>query len=179
MNQLTSLVIKSVMCVLCLGCNSGQATSHAMPVAPDFALRNLHGDVVRLSSFRGHTVVLDFWASWCPPCIAQVPSMRRLTDKYKPQGVIVLDIDVLDEQEIVQKFLAEHGHFGSDVLLTLTDESTMSAFGVEQFPSTIVVDKRGRIVASYSGGASDDFAKLEATIRRLTFPSPAQRTAKN
>jgi hypothetical protein len=65
------------------------------------------------------------------------------------------------------------------VLLTLTDESTMSAFGVEQFPSMIVVDKRGRIVASYSGGAPDDFAKLEATIRRLTFPSPAQRTAKN
>jgi hypothetical protein len=93
--------------------------------------------------------------------------MRRLTDKYKPQGVIVLDIDVLDEQEIVQKFLAEHGHFGSDVLLTLTDESTMSAFGVEQFPSTIVVDKRGRISQNsrqLSGGSH--FLRLLKGLRR-------------
>ncbi len=179
MNQLTRLAIKLVLCILCLACNSGQATSHVTPVAPDFALRNLDGDVVRLSSFRGHTVVLDFWASWCPPCIAQVPSMRRLTDKYKHQGVIVLDINVLDEQIIVQEFIAAHGHFGSDVLLTLTDESTMSAFGVEQFPSTIIVDKGGRIVARYSGGGPDDFARIEATVSRLTSPLSSRRVAKN
>lgn len=91
----------------------------------------------------------------------------------------MLDISVLDEQQVVEKFIAEHGHFGSDVLLTLTDESTMNAFGVEQFPSTIIVDKGGRIVATYSGGAPDDFAKIEATVRRLIFPSSAQRKAKN
>jgi hypothetical protein len=105
--------------------------------------------------------------------------MRRLTDKYKHQGVIVLDINVLDEQKTVQEFIAEHGHFGSDVLLTLTDESTMSAFGVEQFPSTIIVDKGGRVVARYSGGAPDDLAKIEATVRRLLSDSSPQRTGKN
>jgi hypothetical protein len=105
--------------------------------------------------------------------------MRRLTDKYKHQGVIVLDINVLDEQKIVQEFIAAHGHFGSDVLLTLTDESTMSAFGVEQFPSTIIVDKGGRIVARYSGGGPDDFARIEATVSRLTSPLSSRRVAKN
>jgi hypothetical protein len=104
--------------------------------------------------------------------------MRQLTEKYKSQGVIVLDINVLDEQKVVEKFISEQGHFGSDVLLTLTDEGTMSAFGVEQFPSTIVVDKRGRIVARYSGGAPDDFAKIEATVRGLTSPLSSRRVAR-
>lgn len=171
--------IRLLISISLLSFASGRAASRTAPVAPDFALRNLNGDVVRLSGFREHTVVLDFWASWCPPCIAQVPSMRRLTDKYKHQGVIVLDINVLDEQKTVQEFIAEHGHFGSDVLLTLTDESTMSAFGVEQFPSTIIVDKGGRVVARYSGGAPDDLAKIEATVRRLLSDSSPQRTGKN
>jgi len=105
--------------------------------------------------------------------------MRRLTKKYKSQGVIVLDINVLDERKVVEKFIAEHGYFGSDVLLTLSDESTMSVFGVEQFPSTIIVDKTGRIVATYSGGAPDDFARIETTVRRLISPSSSQRTARN
>jgi hypothetical protein len=105
--------------------------------------------------------------------------MRQLTEKYKSKGVIVLDINVLDEQKIVQKFIAEHGYFGSDVLLTLTDEGTMSAFGVEQFPSTIIIDKSGRIVARYSGGAPDDFAKIEATVSRLTSSMSSRRVAKN
>ena len=83
----------------------------------------------------------------------------------------MLDIDVLDEEKTVEKFIAEHGRFGSDVLLTLADESTMTAFGVEQFPATIIVDKGGRIVARYSGGAPDDFAKIVATVKRLTSPS--------
>lgn len=179
MNPPTKPAIQLVLCAMFLAWASSPATARIAPPAPDFALQNLNGEVVRLSSFRGHTVVLDFWASWCPPCVAQVPSMRRLTEKYKSQGVIVLDISVLDEQKVVEKFIAEHGHFGSDVLLTLTDESTMNAFGVEQFPSTIIVDKGGRIVATYSGGAPDDFAKIEATVRRLIFPSSAQRKAKN
>jgi hypothetical protein len=105
--------------------------------------------------------------------------MRRLTEKYKSHGVIVLDINVLDERKVVQNFIAVHGYFGSDVLLTLTDESTMSAFGVEQFPSTIIVDKRGRIVATYAGGAPEDFAEIEATVRRLIALSSSQRTAKH
>jgi hypothetical protein len=55
----------------------------------------------------------------------------------------------------------------------------MSAFGVEQFPSTIIVDKGGRIVARYSGGGPDDFARIEATVSRLTSPLSSRRVAKN
>ncbi len=100
--------------------------------------------------------------------------MRRLTEKYKTGGVIVLNINVLDEQKAVEKFIAEHGRFGSDVLLTIEDESTVSAFGVEQFPSVIVVDKRGRIAAMFSGGATEDDARIDATIRGLTHSSDSE-----
>ena len=177
MNNLSRPGIRLVLSIGLLAFASGRAASRAAPATSDFALQNLEGKVVRLSSFRGHTVVLDFWAAWCPPCVAQVPWMRRLTEKYKSQGVIVLDINVLDERKVVQNFISEHGHFGSDVLLTLTDESTVTAFGVEQFPSTIIVDGRGRIVATFSGGAEEDFAKIDATVRRLASASGSRRKA--
>lgn len=167
MSRLIKRVRNIVLCALLVAWPSYRAAARPAPSAPNFALHNLDGEVVQLSSFRGHTVVLDFWASWCPPCIAQIPSLRRLTKKYKSQGVIVLDINVLDEQNVVEKFIAEHGEFGSDVLLTLEDESVVSAFGVEQFPSTIIVDRRGRIVATFSGGAPEDAAKIEAAVRSL------------
>lgn len=177
MNHPTRPAIQLVLCALFLACASCLAVARIEPAAPDFALRNLNGDVVRLSSFRGHTVVLDFWAAWCPPCIVQVPSMRRLAEKYKRDGVVVLNINVLDERNVVEKFIAEHGYFGSEILLT-TDESTMNAFGIEQFPSTIIVDERGRIVATFSGGAPDNFTKIEATVVRLSGSSNAQRRTK-
>ncbi len=100
--------------------------------------------------------------------------MRRLTEEYKSRGIVVLAINVLDQQEVVQKFVAEHGPFASDILLTLSDESVVRAFGVEQFPSTIIVDGTGRIVATFSGGDPSDDAGIEAALKRLA-PAPAVR----
>ncbi len=104
--------------------------------------------------------------------------MRQLTEQCKSQGIVVLDINVLDEQRVVKKFIAEHGYFRSDVLLTLTDESIVSAFRVEQFPSTIIVDRRGRIDARFSGGEPNDFPKIDRVLKRLTSPLNSRRKAK-
>jgi thiol-disulfide isomerase/thioredoxin len=138
------------------------------PLAPDFKLRNLNGDSMQLSKLRGHIVVLDFWGSWCPPCIAQVPSMRRLAEKYKRHGVIVLNINVLDDPAAVRKFIAEHGQFGSEVLLTASDETVVKAFGIEQFPSALVIDRQGRVVARVSGGGIDDVPKIDTYLSHHT-----------
>jgi len=145
-------------------------TSGAAPLAPDFTLRNLNGGSVQLSKLRGHIVVLDFWGSWCPPCVAQVPSMRRLTEKYKRDGVIVLNINVLDEPAVVRKFIADHGQFGSEVLLTASDETVVKAFGIEQFPSALIVDRRGRVVTRLSGGGADDIPRIDTYLSRHTGP---------
>ena len=150
---------------------------HAPRPAPDFTLPDLDGRPVRLSSFRGHVVVLDFWASWCPPCIAQIPSMRRIADRYKSRGVVVLDINVLDEPNVVRRFVAEHGRFGSNVLLT-ADESVANAFNVDQFPTEILIDGAGRIVATISAGDSNPLTRLSAGINRLIPPSPHPETRK-
>jgi hypothetical protein len=93
--------------------------------------------------------------------------MRRLTEDYKSKGVIVLDINMMDDEQVVKQFLVKHGTFGSQVLLT-SDESVMKAFNVEDFPSTIVIDQLGKIQAAVSGEGHDDLAAVQQALRRLT-----------
>ncbi|MEZ5042418.1 MAG: TlpA disulfide reductase family protein [Saprospiraceae bacterium] len=118
--------------------------------APDFALKNLDGKTVSLSSLAGKTIVLDFWATWCGPCKAMFPSMQQLMDQYKSaEDVTFLFIDVLErkDEEIMrdnaQQLIDKNG-FTFNVLLDSKDE-LVAKYKIGGLPTKFVIDKKGNI----------------------------------
>ena len=76
----------------------------AMPEAPDFTLVDMDGEQHKLSDFRGSTVMLNFWGTWCPPCVREMPSMERLYRKYKDRGFTVVAVNQFETEDIVFEF---------------------------------------------------------------------------
>jgi cytochrome c biogenesis protein CcmG/thiol:disulfide interchange protein DsbE len=116
--------------------------------APPFTLADLNGKPVSLSDFRGKVVVLDFWATWCPPCRAEIPDFIDLQKEYGSQGVQIVGI-ALDEPEKVLAFARQNG-MNYPVLLG-SDEVSMKYGGIEGIPTTFIIDRDGKIVNRFEG----------------------------
>jgi thiol-disulfide isomerase/thioredoxin len=119
--------------------------------APRFSLENLKGQTVHLSSLKGKTVVLDFWATWCGPCIASFPSMQRLINKYKEDtGVVFLFIDTWERKspravkQAVVKIMNEN-NYSFNVLFD-EKSTTVAAYKVEGIPAKFIINGKGEIV---------------------------------
>jgi peroxiredoxin/outer membrane lipoprotein-sorting protein len=120
-------------------------------LAPEFALRNLQGEEVRLSDLRGKIVVLDFWATWCPPCRLSMPTLELLSRQFKDKGLVVLGIDDEDPKE-QSAFLASFGYTFSSLVDPSTKVRTL--YDVEGIPATILIDRQGKIKMYDAGTAT-------------------------
>jgi peroxiredoxin len=116
--------------------------------APGFALVDLNGQSVSLMDFRGKVVVLDFWATWCPPCRREIPDFVGLQTAYGPQGLQIVGI-ALDEPEKVMTFARENG-MNYPVLIG-SDDVVAKYGGIEGIPTTFIIDRSGKIVNRFEG----------------------------
>lgn len=116
--------------------------------APDFELTTFSGEQVRLSSYRGQIVVLNFWASWCPPCREETPLLETSQDNLG-DDVVLIGIDIWDSESDARDFLEEFGV----TYIVARDESGEVAidYGVSGVPETFVIDAEGQIVARLTG----------------------------
>lgn len=118
-------------------------------MAPDFTLKNLKGKPVTLSQYRGKVVFLNFWATWCPPCRAEMPAMERLNEVYAGRDFVILAVNVEEDVAAVKTFLKEHPH--SFTVLLDPEARAQNLYGVYRFPETFLIDKRGKIDEHYLG----------------------------
>ena len=120
--------------------------------APDFSLENVHGDPVQLSAYQGQPVILNFWATWCPPCRAEMPALERVHQRYASQGLIVLAVNATaqDSEESVSRFLDEVD-ISFQVLLD-PGSTTLSSYQVQSLPTTYFIDRQGTIQDVILGG---------------------------
>ncbi|MFQ5545736.1 MAG: peroxiredoxin family protein [Acidiferrobacterales bacterium] len=118
--------------------------------APVFSLRNLAGDVVKLEQFRGQYVVLNFWATWCPPCVKEMPSMERLQQHFKDKRfrVVAISLDKEPKQK-VQSFVSKLNLTFSILL----DPKGIAAlpYGARDLPSTFILNTDGQVIAAAKG----------------------------
>ncbi|MEM9291262.1 MAG: TlpA disulfide reductase family protein [Acidobacteriota bacterium] len=114
--------------------------------APTFTLSNLAGETVRLEDFRGQTVVLNFWADWCPPCRTEIPAFSSFADR-RPD-IVVLGVAVDGTREQLQ---AASKQLGITYPVLVADEGTVAAYRVSSLPTTVVVRPDGSVRSSYAG----------------------------
>lgn len=117
--------------------------------APDFSLPSLDGDPVTLSALRGQVVFLNFWATWCPPCREEMPSIERLHRELRIEGLAVLALDVGESPAVVARFV-ESFRLSFPVLLD-ADSEVSRRYGISGLPTTVLVDRSGRVVGGAVG----------------------------
>ena len=130
--------------------------------APDFSLQTLRTDkTVTLESLRGKVVVLDFWATWCGPCVAGLPTMQKVTDAFKDRGVVFYGIDLRESADKVQNFV-DKKKWSFSVLLDQKGE-VAKKYKVNGIPHSVVIGKDGKILNVHVG-----FGGAEALEKQLT-----------
>lgn len=131
---------------LTLGC---QSKVDALQKAPDFMLKDLNGKEVSLSQFKGRVVILDFWATWCPPCRMSIPELTGLQKKFRGQGLVVIGVSLDDPARTSDLFLkAFMEKFNMNYTVLRYDMKIMEDyFGTESpaIPTMFLIDREGKI----------------------------------
>ncbi len=135
--------------------------------APAFTLQDMDEDTYSLDDYRGKVVLVNFWATWCPPCRREIPSMERLYQMVKNEGFMVLAINQWEDPDYVFAYIGQLDADPSFPILFDPESKVALAYGVKGLPTTFLIDKEGRIRYRAVGGREFDHPEVEAIIRQL------------
>ena len=151
---------------------SGETAADARPVIPavDFELEDQYGNIHRLEDYRGKTIFLNFWATWCPPCKAEMPDIQKLYEKSSTEGedaVIVLGVAAPNmgqegSEEEIAAFMEEKGY--TYPVLMDTEGELFASYGIMSFPTTFMIDRDGNVFGYVSGMLSADM--MDSIVRQ-------------
>jgi peroxiredoxin len=133
--------------------------------APEFELKGEDGKTYRLSDYRGKVVVLNFWATWCPPCRMEMPSMERARKKVQGEHIVILAVDVGEDEDTVFEFTGQYPV--TFPLLLDTDGTVIEKYPVIGLPTTFVIDPRGYVTHRAVGSREWDDEQLLGQLRRM------------
>jgi thiol-disulfide isomerase/thioredoxin len=149
-------LILPILLILFAGCNDTAEKSAEIPVATganmasDFDLVDINGEHVKLSDYRGEVVILDFWATWCPPCKKALPHLQEISSEYPESGVKVIGVSVdRDGWEKVIPFMRDNGY---DFTVVLGGADIVKAYGgINSIPTTFIIGPDGAIGDKFVG----------------------------
>jgi thiol-disulfide isomerase/thioredoxin len=117
----------------------------------DFSLLDRQGKAWRPSDFQGNFVLLNFWATWCPPCIEELPMMEALNQKFKAKNFSMIAVSVDNSWEEIDKFFQKGGSYPSFLILLDSPKAVSRSLGTEKFPETYLISKEGKILKKFVG----------------------------
>ncbi len=140
------------------------ASQPMMNKAPAFVLKDLEGKEVSSSVFANKVVLLNFWATWCPPCLAEIPALKALQNDYRAKGFEVVGISVDEDGSQAVKAFVEKKGINYSILMS-TDEVVEAYGGIRAIPTTFLISRDGKIVRKYFGEQRKSV--LEEAIKKL------------
>lgn len=134
-------------------------------LAPDFALEDLAGQRIRLKDLRGKVIFINFWATWCPPCIQEMPTMEKLHREFEKKGLMILAVNFREIPAQVTEFFKTH----KLTFTTLLDHEgkVFKLYGAWALPMSAIVNKRGELVGKVMGYRNWHSAEAKEFFRRL------------
>lgn len=132
-------------------------------VSENIELTSTEGNKIKLSDYRGKAVILDFWATWCPPCRKGIPDLISLKNDFKGKNVEIIGISM--DQETKPDVVPFIKQYGINYPVVYYDPTVLSSFGnIESIPTTYIIDKDGKIISSYVG--LTDKANLKKDVKK-------------
>lgn len=136
-------------------------------LAPDFELKDLEGNTVKLSDYRGSIVLLNFWATWCPPCKVEMPHMEKFYQDNKDKGVVVLAVNLATIEKNDADVYAFAEEYGLGMSIPLDSEGLLKQqYRVTAYPTTYFIDKEGIIKQKYPGAINYEI--MEKTVQQMS-----------
>ncbi|MEO7724373.1 MAG: TlpA disulfide reductase family protein [Chthoniobacterales bacterium] len=158
------LTLCALLFVFCLTTSAAPETPQTSMAAPDWQLKNLEGKPVKLSDFKGKVVLLNFWATWCPPCREEIPDLVSLQRQYAARGLVVLGISMDEGGPARVASFAKR--FEITYPIVMGDEKTSAAYGgIQVLPTTFIIDRKGNVVDGLQGAT--DRAGFEEKIKPI------------
>lgn len=150
--------------LLLTGCYSGSHPSRVGSAAPDFTVQDSDRKVT-LRQFRGSVVVLNFWATWCPPCLQELPSMISMQARMRDKGITVVAVSIDVDENMYHRFLKERGVN----LLTVRDpeQKTASLYGTFGWPESYIIDRNGLVRRKVVGPVDWNSPEITDFLSRL------------
>ncbi len=180
LNNIIPKTVVAVLLALCVTAASAQGlpplthqlTALKQPVsAPELSFMNMDDETIDLKALTGKVVVVNFWATWCPPCRREMGSMERLYQATRDEGVEILAVNIGEDLDTVFSFLGTVEPSPTFQMLFDNDAASMQRWGVKGLPTTFIVDTDGQIVYRAVGGREFDHPDIQTTLLNLT-PKP-------
>jgi cytochrome c biogenesis protein CcmG/thiol:disulfide interchange protein DsbE len=131
--------------------------------APEFTITTDTGKTVSLPNFGGKLLVLNFWATWCPPCIQETPSLSNFAQQFADKGVVVLGLSVDKDMNAYRAFLQKY----HPAFLTARDFKVHEEYGTYMYPETYIIDSKGKVVKKIAEGADWSDPQLVQYVNSL------------
>ncbi len=178
MNKMLKLILPVILTLVLLlaSCSAGpeplDGKSPAVPVkgtqinnlAPDFQLQSLDGQTISLSDLRGKPVLINFWASWCPPCREEMPYLQEIYEEWTDKGLVVLAINIGESSSTAEEFIQSY-NLSFTVLLD-TEQDIAQRYNITGIPTTLFIDKDG-IIQDKVIGAFQSTAQIENRLSKI------------
>jgi thiol-disulfide isomerase/thioredoxin len=156
--------------LLVAGVQAGELKPYSGAPLPDFTLSDMGGASHTLGHYRGQVVMVNFWATYCGPCIREIPSMQRLRERLADKPFEILAIDMAEERANVAAFLQHHRIAVNFPILLDTEGTVLEQWMVSAVPTTFIIDPEGEIRYALHGGLEWDSDEVIDTINGLLQP---------
>ena len=166
-NLLTAVMLAMLLVTHVL---AGELKPYTGRPLPDFTLTDLHGKEHKLSHLKGKVVMVNFWATYCTPCIKEMPSMQRLDKKFKGNPFQILAINMAEDHASVEAFMKRHKIEVTFPILLNTAGDVAEAWMVTAVPTTFVIDRQGHIRYALYGAIEWDSDEVIKTVDDLMKP---------
>ena len=153
-----------LLLLLLAGCYSGSRPPRIGTSAPDFTVQDVDRKVT-LSQYRGQIVVLNFWATWCPPCVEEMPSLVSMSQRMKDKGVEVLGVSIDVDSDAYHRFLKDHGV--NFVTVRDPDQKSNTLYGTFKYPETYIIDRNGVVRRKFIGPVDWNSTEVSQFLSKL------------